>query len=74
MAPSTTFCCSKCGAKIKVNESRYMLGIVPGIFLMLPAVRLYEGESIYVWGALAAVAILAMLYVFLFHVNYELQE
>lgn len=51
-----------------------MLGIVPGIFLMLPAVRLYEGESIYVWGALAAVAILAMLYVFLFHVNYELQE
>lgn len=66
--------CSNCGAKIRINESRYVLLVVPGFFSVLCGLRLMEGADPMLWGGLLALAVVAMVYIALFYVTYELAE
>ncbi len=74
MGPKVVIHCGNCGAKIRINESRYVLLVVPGFFSVLCGLRLMEAADPVVWGGLLALAILAMVYIVLFYVTYELAE
>lgn len=74
MGPKVVIRCTNCDAKIRINESRYILLVVPGLFSVLCAVRLMEDADSFLWGGSLALSVLAMIYIVLFYVTYELVE